>query len=160
MQVDASSKIERDLLAQVECVAAIKRPVKVLIGGLRRLRHAAAVGGAPISEQERSEAIAPGRRGEAHVAKGRVLRVGRRHPGVKLEQACRIVALVIVVTQNAIFQPDLHRVLADNLHERRVEAVGIVMCTDAAAGSLGAPSAAPVVIRHLTSEMHTWGMCV
>ena len=146
LQVDASSKIERDLPAQVECVAGIKRPVLVLIGGLHYLHRVAVagVGGAPISEQERSISIAPGRRSDSHRAIARVLRVGRRHPGVKLELACRFVGLVIVVLQNAIFHPDFHRVLADNLHERRVEAVGIVMCADTAAAP--GHSVAPVAI--------------
>src|ERR1700760_485157 len=137
LQVNASAKIKCDFPAEIPGVAGINRRVKILIGSFGRLGDAAAIS---IAEKKRGNA-APARRClRTDVAKGAVVRVGCGRFVVELEQAGGIVALIVVVAQDAVFESDLQSVLAEDLRERRVEAVGIVKRADAAARALGAPT--------------------
>src|SRR5579863_294839 len=130
LQVDAGAKIEGDLPGDVPGVAAIERPVKILIGCLGRLGNAAAIS---VAEEERGKAVAACRCLRTYVAKADVVRVGRGRFCVELVQPGGIVALVIVVPENPVFEPELDRVSPYDFCERGVEAPGVVKCADAAA---------------------------
>ena len=117
-------------------VAGINRIVEILIGGFRRLNGASVIA---IPQQEGSEAIARQPLRPCPRCRWSGQRVCRRHPGVELEQARRIIALEIVVTEDANSSPTF-RVWFPMISESiGVKAVSVVGCADAAAGTLCAP---------------------
>src|SRR5205823_10783503 len=86
LEVDATSKIQGDLPGELERVARIYRLVKILVGRPCGLGGVAVIA---IPEEEGSKAIA-----RCTVRPGGADRgVCRRHAGIKIEQACRIVTL-------------------------------------------------------------------
>src|SRR5204862_8280762 len=114
LQVDATAKSQGDPPGGVGRFARIYRLVKIPVGRPCGLGADAVIA---IPEEEGSKAIA-----RCTVRPGGADRgVCRRHAGIKIEQACRIVTLIVIVTEHAEFCADFEGVFPDSPVEHRVE---------------------------------------
>src|ERR671924_832384 len=158
LQVNSNPQIQSDLPGQLIGVAHVECFVKVLVGCSGWLHKTAAIPGAQQESRKTVPRLAwccsgccGTRRRSVDYSRssGGIVTVGGvccRHLGIELQEASRIVALVVVVTEQTKLKASFEIVLAHNVRHHGIEAQRVVPSADTTASSLGAPAATPVVV--------------